>query len=365
MIKKLFLAFLVFFLSSGVSVCSAQTGQDEALEGKIINILEEQEREAEVGTQLYQKFEILITQGSIKDKKVEVEVGGDVSLVGQPRYQVNDEVVVVKGEDYEGNQVFYIADFVRRDPLVFLFFIFVVLVITVARWRGMASLIGLAISFLIIFKFILPMIYVGHDPVLITILASLVIIPVTFYFSHGFNRKTSIAIGGTLIALLITGLLAKVFVEATKLTGFASEEAGFLQVARGGMVNIKGLLLAGIIIGALGVLDDVSIAQSAIVQQLREANPKMKAKEVFVRAMNVGQDHIASMVNTLILVYTGAALPLLLLFIDNPLPFAQVVNYEIIAEEIVRTLVGSIGLITAVPITTILASSIDFKKKKI
>jgi uncharacterized membrane protein len=216
---------------------------------------------------------------------------------------------------------------------------------------------------LIIFKFILPMIYAGYDPVLITIIASLVMIPVTFYLSHGFNRKTSIAIGGTLIALLITGLLAKVFVEATKLTGFASEEAGFLQVARGNLVNIRGLLLAGIIIGALGVLDDISIAQSALVQQLREANPKMKAREVFSRAMNVGQDHIASMVNTLVLVYTGAALPLLLLFIDNPLPFSQVINYEIIAEEIVRTLVGSIGLITAVPITTLIASSSDFKKK--
>lgn len=363
MMKKLFLIFLTFFFLFIPSLVTAQTGQDEVLEGKVVNILEEQERETELGTQFYQKIEVLITQGSLKDQKVEVEVGGDVSVVGQPRYRVDDEVVVVKGEDYEGNQVFYIADFVRRDPLIFLFFLFVVLVITVARWRGTASLIGLTISFLVIFKFILPMIYAGYDPVLITILASLVIIPVTFYLSHGFNRKTSIAIGGTLVALLITGFLAKIFVEATKLTGFASEEAGFLQVARGDLVNIKGLLLAGIIIGALGVLDDISVAQSALVQQLKEANPKMKAKELFMRAMSVGQDHIASMVNTLVLVYTGASLPLLLLFIDNPLPFSQIVNYEIIAEEIVRTLVGSIGLITAVPITTLLASSLDFKKK--
>lgn len=362
MMKKIFLFFFVF-LFLGVSACLAQTGQEEVLEGRIINVLEEQERETDVGTQPDQKLEVLITQGSVKDQKIEIEVGGDVSIVGQPKYQAGDKVVVVKGEDFEGNEVFYIADFVRRDPLIFLFFLFVVLVIAVARWRGITSLIGLAISFLIIFKFILPQIYLGRDPVWITILASLVIIPVTFYLSHGLNRKTSIAIGGTAVALLITGGLAKIFVEATKLTGFASEEAGFLQVARGDLVNIKGLLLAGIIIGALGVLDDISVAQSAIVQQLKEANPKMKAKEVFVRAMNVGQDHIASMVNTLVLVYTGAALPLLLLFIDNPLPFSQVVNYEIIAEEVVRTLVGSIGLITAVPITTLLASSLDFKKK--
>jgi uncharacterized membrane protein len=361
--KKLFLIFLIFFFFLIPSLASAQTGQEETLEGKVIEILKEEERETELGTQFYQKLEVLITQGSVKDEKVEVEVGGSAAVIGQPQYQINDEVVVVQGEDYEGNKVFYIADFVRRDPLIFLFFLFVVLVITVARWRGLTSLLGLGISFLIIFKFILPMIYAGYDPVLITVLASLVIIPVSFYLSHGFNRKTTIAIGGTLIALIITGFLAQIFVEATKLTGFASEEAGFLQAARGNLVNIKGLLLAGIIIGALGVLDDISIAQSAVVQQLREANPKMKTKELFLRAMNVGQDHIASMVNTLVLVYTGAALPLLLLFINNPLPFAQVVNYEIIAEEIVRTLVGSLGLITAVPVTTFLASSFDLRKK--
>jgi uncharacterized membrane protein len=361
--KKLFLIFLVccFFLIP--SLATAQTSQEETLEGKITNILEEKEQETDQGKQPYQKLEVLITQGVMEGQKVEVKVGGDVAVVGQPRYQVDDEVVVVKGEDYEGNPVFYIADFVRRDPLIFLFFLFVVLAITVARWRGLTSLLGLGISFLIIFKFILPLIYVGYDPVLITIFASLVIIPVSFYLSHGLNRKTTIAIGGTLIALIITGFLAQIFVEATKLTGFASEEASFLQVARGNLVNIKGLLLAGIIIGALGVLDDITIAQSALVRQLREANPKMKTKELFTRAMNVGQDHIASMVNTLVLVYTGAALPLLLLFINNPLPFTQVVNYEIIAEEIVRTLVGSIGLITAVPITTLLASGFDFRKK--
>ena len=166
-----------------------------------------------------------------------------------------------------------------------------------------------------------------------------------------------------MIALVITGFLAKFFVQVTRLTGYASEEAAFLQYARQGAVDIKGLLLAGIIIGTLGILDDITIAQAAIVQQLKQANKKMKPKELFSQAMRVGQDHIASMITTLILVYTGAALPLLLLFIDNPLPFSQVINYEIIAEEIIRTLVGSIGLITAVPITTFLASRVKFKTK--
>jgi len=156
--------------------------------------------------------------------------------------------------------------------------------------------------------------------------------------------------------LIITGVLAGFFVESAKLTGFASEEAGFLQIARGGTINIKGLLLAGIIISTLGVLDDVTVSQSSIVNQLKETDKNLSFEKLYQRAMKVGQDHISSMVNTLVLVYTGAALPLFLLFIDNPHPFLEVINYEIVADEIVRTLVGSIGLILAVPITTFIAA---------
>ena len=162
--------------------------------------------------------------------------------------------------------------------------------------------------------------------------------------------------------MVITGLLAKFFIEVAKLTGYASEEAAFLYVAKEG-VNIRGLILAGIIIGTLGVLDDITISQAAIAQQLRAANPKISRKEQFWRAMDVGRDHIASMINTLVLVYTGAALPLLLLFITNSHPFTEVINYEVIAEEIIRTLVGSIGLIAAVPITTFLAVNFIAKKR--
>lgn len=300
-------------------------------------------------------MEVLITKGSLKGKEITVEAG-DIPIVGQPKYEPGDEVLISYSQDFEGKDVFYISDYVRRRPLLFLFLIFVILALIVGGWRGGSSLLGLGISFLVIFAFILPQIYAGRDPVSIAIIGSLLIIPISFYLSHGFNRKTTTAIFGTLIALMITGILAKTFVGLAKLTGYASEEAAFLQVARPGIVNIRGLVLAGIIIGTLGVLDDITISQAAIAQQLKEANPKVKFKELFVRAMNVGQDHIASMVNTLVLVYTGAALPLLLLFIDNPHPFSEVINYEIIAEEAIRTLVGSIGLITAVPITTLLAA---------
>ena len=297
-----------------------------------------------------------MTRGSLVGETVAVEVGGDVVRVGEAEYAVGDELVLSHSMDFEGNDVFYITDFVRRAPLQWLFLIFVVSVAAVGRWRGLSALLGMGLSFLVIFKFILPQIMAGRDPVLIAILGSLLIVPLTFYLSHGLGRKTTVAVVGTLVSLVFTGLLAKYFIGAARLTGFASEEAGFLQVIKPGIVNIRGLVLAGIIIGVLGVLDDITVAQAAVVEQLRQSSPLLGSKELFFRAMRVGQDHIASMVNTLVLVYAGASLPLLLLFVDTRQPFSELVNYEMIAEEIIRTLVGSIGLVLAVPLTTFLAS---------
>jgi len=375
MIKKI--AFLILLLILFVSLSSRvfaqedsfqqiESPQEETLEATVVEILEEKEISAEFSEekQLYQKLELFVTKGSLEDKKIIIE-SGNLPIANLQKYKVGNRVIVSYGKDFEGNDFFYITDYIRRGSLFWLFAVFVVLVALVAKWRGLTSLLGMTISFFIIFSFILPRISAGSDPIQTTIIGSFFIIPITFYFSHGFNKKTTVAVIGTVIALIITGILAGFFVESAKLTGFASEEAGFLQVIKQGSINIKGLLLAGIIIGVLGVLDDITVSQSAIVLQLKKANPKLKFEELYKRAMDVGQDHIASMVNTLILVYTGAALPLLLLFIDNPRPFSEVINYEIIADDIVRMLVGSIGLILAVPITTFIASLAAEEKIKI
>lgn len=360
MIRRFF-TFFVAFLVAGFSLTNPAWAQDtfqaaeEKLEARIENIVEEKEIEVMDRKQLYQKLELLILNGSLKDKKVIVE-NGNLPTANTLQFKAGDEVVVSKSQDISGNDFFYITDFIRRDAILWLFIIFAGLTVLIGRWRGLASLVGMAISFAVIFIFILPQILAGGDPIFVSILGSLVIIPVTFYLSHGINRKATVAILATVIALIITGILANIFVEFAKLTGFASEEASFLQVAKQGAVNIKGLLLAGIIIGVLGVLDDITVSQAAIVQQLKAANKELKPGELYKRAMDVGRDHIASMVNTLVLVYTGAAMPLLLLFVNNPRPFAEVVNYEIVANEIIRTLVGSIGLILAVPITSYIAA---------
>jgi uncharacterized membrane protein len=270
-------------------------------------------------------------------------------------YSVGDRVVVNQEAGPDGQDFYYIADFVRTPALGMIFGLFVLLVIGISGWHGVRSLAGLASSFVIIFTFILPNIERGYHPVFIAVVGSFFIMLVTFYLSHGFHRKTTLAVAGTLISLVTTGLLSLICIELAKLTGFATEEAVFLQVTKGNAFNAQGLLLAGIIIGTLGVLDDITLSQASVVQELLHANPKLSSRDLFLKAMNVGKDHIASLVNTLVLVYTGSALPLLLLFQDSRVSTLNLLNYEIIAEEIVKTLVGSSGLILAVPVTTLLA----------
>lgn len=350
-----FFVFLFVFNSSSLAQGSLTLPKEEKLEAVITKLAEEKEIEINGQRQLYQKLELLITKGSLKGKEIIVE-NGNIPQVNARKYETGDKLVITATKDFENKDVYFISDYIRRDPLFWLFGLFIGLTVLIGGKRGLAAILGMAFSFFIIFSFLLPQISAGKDPIFIAIVSSLFIIPVNFYLSHGFNRKTTAAIIGTVISLIVTGILANIFVDAVRLSGFASEETSFVEALSPGLVNIRGLLLAGIIIGALGVLDDITVSQAAVVYQLKRVAKSLTSGQLFAKAMDVGRDHIASVVNTLVLVYTGAALPLLLLFINNPIPFSEVINYEILAEEIVRTLVASIGLILAVPITTFLTA---------
>lgn len=338
----------------------------ERLEGTVTKILEEYDHipPGQKDLQHVQKLEITVSAGSLKGKAVVVEHGIIPTSTIQT-YRQGDAVVISYNKQPDRQELFFITDYVRRGTLAVLFALFVICTVAVARWRGALSLVGMGISLTVIVVFILPRIASGANPVETAIIGSFFIIPVSFLLSHGWNKKTLVAAGSTMLALFLTGILAHVFVEAAKLTGFASEEAAFLQTNTKGMINIKGLLLAGIIIGALGVLDDITVSQAGIVCELKKANAGFGFWELYKRAMRIGRDHIASMVNTLVLVYTGAALPLLLLFLDTNHGFSEIINYEIVADEIVRTLVGSIGLVLAVPVTTLLATIAVTRKWKL
>lgn len=307
------------------------------------------------------KYDLTLTSGDHSGQTVQITqtIPPNPNL---PNYRVGDSVIVTSTQDPNNSEAFYISDFKRSDSIFWISLVFAILTIIIAKKRGFTSLIGMLISFLILFYFTIPQIMNHQDPVVVTILTALILVPITFYLSHGFNFKTTSAIASTFIALIITGVMATVMVDQGKLTGFTSDEATFLQLQVQGSINIKGLLLAGIIISTLGILDDITVSQAAIITQLKKTSPHLKFWDLYHTAMEIGHDHIASAVNTLVLVYTGASLPLLLLFVVNSANPVIALNYEVVAEEIIRTLVASIGLILAVPISTLLSGYLESKQ---
>jgi uncharacterized membrane protein len=362
MIKTIILVIIGLFFLSAQHSALAQTNVKEERFEAVVTDTNTVKEVRENGETSYQKLELLITNGDRKGESVAIENRSDQSTKKQD-YAAGDTLLIT-ATTTQDTTFYYITDYVRKTPIYWLLGIFVVLTLLIGRLRGALSLIGMSISFLVIFFFVLPLIIRGIDPVLTAIAGSLIIIPTTFYLSHGVNRKTTAAVIATLGSLIITGILAMIATDAAKLTGFTSDEANFLEAARQGGVNMKGLLLAGIIIGTLGILDDITISQAAIAAQLKKTDPKLPFQKLYFRTMDVGRDHIASVVNTLILVYTGAALPLFLLFTTNAVSLQDVISYEIIAEEIIRTLVASIGLILAVPIATFTACLLLQKQKE-
>jgi uncharacterized membrane protein len=284
--------------------------------------------------------------------EVEVSQGAD-----SPVLETGDEIVVGRvgsgiGEDGGG---WYFSDYQRRGPLTALAVFFILAVVAFARWRGLFALWGLAISFAVLVRFILPAILEGKNPVAVAVVGSAAIMFVTLYLAHGINARTTTAVLGTVGALFITGLLAWIFVAGSHLTGMASEESGLLAASLSG-VSLQGLLLGGIVIGSLGVLDDVTVTQASAVWEIHRANPAYGFSRLYAAGLRVGRDHIASTVNTLVMAYAGASLPLLVLFTLSSRQLGDVLTGEIVAQEIIRTLVGSIGLVSAVPITTALAA---------
>jgi uncharacterized membrane protein len=248
-----------------------------------------------------------------------------------------------------------IQDLERGRPLLLLVALFVGAVVAFGRWQGIRSLLGLGLSFVVIISFVVPAILRGHSPVLVAITGAMAIMLISLYLSHGTGPKTTAAVVGTALALGLTALLAIAFVAAASLTGLASEEALNANFAVGGL-SLRGLLLAGIIIGGLGVLDDVTMSQASLVTELHQANPTAGFAALVGGALRVGRDHIAATVNTLFLAYAGAALPLLILFVTGQDSLGTVTTTEIVAVEVVRALCGSVGLIAAVPLTTVLAA---------
>jgi uncharacterized membrane protein len=275
---------------------------------------------------------------------------------GLPVLQVGDRVVVTESVDTtDGTSTYAFADFQRRGPLIWLVVLFSVLVVGVARWRGLAAIAGLGATAAVLLRFVIPGILHGENPVAVTLVGGSVIMFVVLYLAHGFNGRTTIALLGTLGSLALTAVLAELFVGVTHLTGASSEEAVYVQVLNN-RIQLSGLLLGGILIGSLGVLNDVTVTQASAVWEIHLANPSRRMVDLWRSGMRVGRDHIASVVYTLVLAYAGAALPLLLIFSVSRQTVGSILTSDVVAEELVRTLVGSVGLVASVPVTTALAA---------
>lgn len=318
--------------------------------GKVLEILDEEIRELPgLGTeQLFQTIQAEVLDGPKKGEIITIE-NDYFELNTRDKFYFNYNVYV------DGRESFGIINIDRKDSLLFLAIIFVAIIIAFGRWQGVRSLIALFGSFLAIIFILLPGILNGWNPLLASILVAAGILFLAIFFTHGFNRESAVAYGGTIIAVILTGLFAVFAVHITNLSGFASDETVYLNFSTGGNLNFTALLLGAFIIGFLGVLDDIAVTQAALVSELFGSNPNMGRGEAYRRAMRVGREHVGALVNTLVLAYTGASLPLLLYFKLGPASFVSTINLEIFATEIVRIIVGSAGLILTVPIVTLLA----------
>jgi uncharacterized membrane protein len=352
--------YIIFFLSCLLFIpyvgfaqnISEQEPSVEIVKARVVEIIEEVPVDVQFQNgrdYTVQTIQAVLLEGDFKGKQITVEQD-------YLRLSKGDNFLVEEYLEEGQNPQYRLVDFDRRGGLSWLLVGFMVLILVFAKWQGLRSLVSLAASLLIIVYILIPLLLNGAPPILTSVIIATFILAVAIFFTHGFNRRSLIAFSGTVITVFITGILASLVVSGTHLTGFGSHESTYLDFNSNIQLDFVGLLLAGIIIGVLGVLDDISITQVAVVRELYSANKNFNRWDVFSRALRVGKEHVSALVNTLVLAYVGVGLPLILYVSTLGVSdVGLVLNSEVFATEIVRTIIGSIGLILSVPLTTFFA----------
>jgi len=339
-------AMIVMWPGGGLKVASYQT---ETARGEVTAIKACADAKAQCD-----EATIKLTTGADKGQLVPVEV----PKTGQVAIPVKVGQSVMLGVQTDAPTIkerYQYVDHDRTKPLLVLALIFAIAVVALSRWRGFAALIALGVTAVMLTQFILPAILKGSNPLLVAVVGGAVIMTVAVYLTHGINAESSIALSGTIAALGLTVGLGWFFTKFCQLSGLASEGASTAKQFAPNL-DLAGLLVAGMVIGALGVLDDVTVTQAAAVWELSAANPSASRTELIGAGLRIGRTHVASVVNTLVLAYAGAAMPILITFAIQGLPGRYVLSTELVAMEVVRGLVGSLGIIAAVPLTTALAA---------
>ncbi len=332
----------------------------ETVRARVIQIIEEGEIDLGGLVQPYQVARVEISEGEYQGVPMEIDYGKRQIRSDDYRLDVGDRVLVTISKTPDNVVNAYFVDFERSTSMLWLAGIFGVAILVISGWKGLRALLSMAFSLAVIIGYIIPHILTGEDPLTVSIIGSAILLGVTLYLTYGWTLKTHAAVLSMIAVLLLTGGLSFLFVVVTRLNGTGDENTMFLMQSLQTPLNMRGLLLGGMIIGALGVLDDLVTTQAAAVFELHHANPNFGFVGLYRSAMRIGQDHVAATVNTLVLAYAGASLPMLLMFSLGRGSYAYLVNFSVVAEEIVRTLVGSLGLIAAVPLTTAVAIGFAF-----
>jgi len=327
----------------------------DTVRAEVAQILEEGEVDMGGHTQKYQVARVNILEGEYAGIPMQIDYGKRQVRSDDYDLKAGDKIMVSISKTPENVINAYFVDFIRTTPILWLTIIFAAAIIAISRWKGVGALLSMAFSLYVIIDYIIPHILNGEDPLRVSIIGSAILLGVTLYLTYGWNLKTHSSVISMILVLIITGVLSAVFVAFTKLNGTGDESVMYLVQVMETQINLRGLLLGGMIIGALGVLDDLVTTQASAVFELYHANPNFGFRALYNSAMHIGQDHVAATVNTLVLAYAGASLPMLLLFSLARGDYGYLINFSFIAEEVVRTLVGSLGLIAAVPLTTVIA----------
>lgn len=352
--RKCLFKIIGLALALAPAVSTAQVVHQETkerLSAEVLEVVDEYDR-AITGTTATATVQIIratLTEGEREGEVIRFE--NELTTL-----RAGDKVFVHHMQLINGDEYFSYADFERRPVLLFVALSFVVLLLIFSGWHGVRALLSLGASVVGIFFLLLPALLAGHDPALMSVSIGGVILACILFGTHGFSARSVIAFVGTFSAVVVTCVIAWVVTTTSRFSGFGSDASVYLNFATDGTLDLSGLLLGSIIIGILGVLDDVSITQASVVEQLKYANPAFRFKELYGRAITVGRDHIGSLVNTLALAYVGVSLPLMLLYVRVDSSLLLSLNQEVIAAEIARILVGSIGLLLAVPTTTAAAA---------
>lgn len=368
--KKIILVIVLFFVFLKPSFAQEnpqpQAPKQKFFQAKVVEVVEQKELSANGIKNYLQVLRIKILDGKEKGKFTIIQNGNDMQITKDQLVSKNQNIVISKTTYLNNKVVYSIYDFYRLNSLIIFVILFFLLVVFIAGLKGIGSILGMIISFGVIIGYIIPSILHGQDPLTVTVIGSVFILFVTTYLAHGISQKTTIALMSTLISLFIAVGFAIAAIKYNNITGLGNEDIFALQMGATNIINFKGLFLSGVIISTLGALNDITTTQSATIWELKKTNPKLKFVNLFEGGINVGREHIASLVNTLILAYVGSALAIFIFLVLNPnkLPYWVILNNEIISDEIIRIITGSAGLLLSVPIVTFIASYF-FSGKKI